>query len=117
MRLTIRVPALSRAPVLPADEGVPLAVPQQGEAYGHGGILFYFKGGGGVVVHVDHLGGVDNGHALGQAAALVSCTPDLSLPPYQGNFQARTGLGGVQRAPDNLQRGVVPAHGVNNNPQ
>ena len=96
------------------DEGVPHAVLQQVQPDGHGRVLLGLEGRGRVVVHVDDLGGAGHRHRPRQPAALGRGGADLVLPAHQHDLQARAGLGGVQRASDNLQGGVVPAHGVNN---
>src|SRR5699024_6428532 len=97
------------------DKGIPLPRLQQVQAHGDGGVLFHLKGGGGVVVHVDDLRGVDHGHPRRQAAALLRRGADLSLPAQQNKLQAGPGLGGVDDPADDLQGGVVAAHGGNDN--
>ena len=91
------------------DKGIPLPRLQQVQAHGDGGVLFHLEGGGGVVVHVDDLRGVDHGHPRRQATALLRRSADLSLPAHQNKLQAGPGLGGVEDPADDLQGGVVAA--------
>src|SRR5699024_1652707 len=55
------------------------------------------------------------GHPRRQATALLRRGADLSLPAHQNKLQAGPGLGGVEDPADDLQGGVVAAHGGNDN--
>ena len=91
-RLTSRVPAERRAPVLPAEtKASPSPAFSRFKPTVMEGVLFHLKGGGGVVVHVDDLRGVDHGHPRRQAAALLRRGADLSLPAHQNKLQAGAG--------------------------
>ena len=50
----------NRSGIAGADEGVGLSLVVESDADGDGGVFFLFEGGGGAVVHVDHLRRVDD---------------------------------------------------------
>jgi hypothetical protein len=52
------------AGVAGADEGIHLAGGQQLKADGDGGLLFFFQGPGRMLIHFDHLAGMDNAHPV-----------------------------------------------------
>ena len=76
------------------DEGVALTVRQHFQADHHGRIFPFVDDGCGIVVHVHHIVGIGNLHALGQIvnAVLLENRKDVLSPAYQHDLDA-VGLG------------------------
>ena len=95
--------------------GVAAAVFQQRQAYAHGRVLFPAEYGGRVVAHLHRLRCGDNGRAVRQVrqAAGLDSVQNGGLVAGEHDVRAEALLR-LQRALDDLQRGVVAAHGVYN---
>ena len=104
-------PRQQRAGGTGGDEGVSLPVFQHGQAHGQGGILFALEGSGGIVAHIHHFRSVHDLHALRQGAGQAG--PDGLLTAHQHDVRAALGMG-LQSALYHRLRGVVAAHGVQN---
>ena len=105
-----RCPGEERAGRARGDDRVAFAVFQAIERHGHGGILFAAGRGAGVVLHGDDLAGVHHGDiraALGGKAGL-----DLLPASHQLDLHAEL-ASCTDGTFDDLLRGVVAAHGVN----
>ena len=113
MRLTISVAADNSAPVLPAETKAARPVLQQVQAHGQGGVLLLLEGGGRVVAHLYHLGGVDDLQPRGQFAdaVLLEHLEDVLPPAHQNDFHAQLPHRG-EGAPHVGDGRVVDAHGV-----
>ena len=95
------------------DKGRPVPVLQQVQAHGQGGVLLLLKGGGRVVAHLHHLGGVDNLQPRGQFAdaVLLEHLEDVLPPAHQNDFHAQLPHRS-EGAPHVGDGRVVAAHGV-----
>ena len=95
------------------DKGVSRPVFQQIQSHGQRGVLFDFKGKGGVVSDLHHLRGVSDLHARGQRlfAAGLHGPQHLRRPAHQQNVHA-VFPAGVQSALDDSPGSIVAAHGI-----
>ena len=91
------------------DHGVGLALGQQPEAHSHAGILFLAEDGGGLILHLHHLAGVDQGDMLGLPPRENGLHP--GPVPHQEDVAAIV-LRGQDGPLDRGLRGVIAAHGV-----
>ena len=94
---------------------VPFPSCQLAHAFGHGAVLMFLEDGLGLVLHAYHVGRVHNLHT-GQGDVLVRRHPaDFLFPSHQDDgvsvLRDRHG-----RPFDNLQRRVVPAERIHNDP-
>ena len=96
------------------NQGIGLAVPQQGQAHAHGGVLLVPEHLGGVVAHLHRLRGVDDLHPPGDGVvAAVPQGPENGLGVAGQQHLHAPVLHAQQGALHDFQRGVVAAHGVN----
>ena len=91
------------------DHGVGLALGQQPEAHSHAGILFLAEDGGGLILHLHHLAGVDQGDMLGLPPRENGLHP--GPVPHQEDVAAIV-LRGQDGPLDRGLGGVIAAHGV-----
>ena len=86
---------------------------QQVEAHGQGGVLLFLEGGGRIVAHLHHLGGMGDLHAGGQIvhAVFLEYLQDF-LPTADQDDLYPQFPHGAQRTPHVGDGRVVPAHGV-----
>ena len=107
-------PSQQRAGGPGGNQGVGLTVPQQGQAHAHGRVLLVAKHLGGIVAHVHGLRGVDDLHSMGDGImAAVPQGPENGLRVAGEQHLHAPVLHAQQGALYDFQRGVVAAHGVN----
>ena len=97
-------------------KGIPLPLGEHFQAHHHGGVLPLMDHGAGIVVHIHHILGVGDLHALGKVgnAVLAQHLQDLLPPAHQGDLQA-IGFGSLQRTQYGCLGGKIAAHRVKNN--
>ena len=98
------------------DESVPLPVCQELQSHNHGGILPLVDHGSRVVVHIHHIVGIGDFHALRQVVnAMLAQNSQNGLPPTHQRDLCAVGLHSFDGAQYGCLRGVVAAHCVKDN--
>ena len=96
-----------------ADEGVALALVKKAEAYAHRGVALFADGERGII-HRDDLGGVNNLNAVKREILIGGAFADDGFVTDENNTAGKFFFC-KKCAFDDLVRGVIATHSVDNN--